>query len=35
MNTPLRRFASSPQGDHTYGLAKPVPWCVLEQAYLP
>jgi len=25
METPLRRFASSPEGDATRGLAKPVP----------
>src|SRR3990167_7106000 len=29
--TPLRRFASSPKGDHTRGPAKPVPRCVLDR----
>ncbi len=29
MKHPLRRFASSPQGDHTNGPAKPAPGCVL------
>lgn len=30
--TPLRRFAASPQGDHTGGLAKPVPRRALARA---
>lgn len=30
MNTPLRRFAASPQGDPARGLAKPVPRRALD-----
>ncbi len=34
MKTPLSRFAASPKGDNTSGLAEPVPRCSWAKAPL-